>query len=85
MSSQLFKEQVPYRLLGDFLNDHCEREGKYLEAETAARRLKELRQHEENRRREAMRSRQTAERLGIEEAHMLEFEQNSFCMYKIQH
>jgi len=39
---------------------HCEREGKYLEAETAARRLKELRQHEENRRREAMRSRQTA-------------------------
>jgi len=54
---------------------HCEREGKYLEAETAARRLRELRQHEENRRREAMRSRQTAERLGIEEAHMLEFEQ----------
>lgn len=54
---------------------HCEREGKYLEAETASRRLKELRQHEENRRREAMRSRQTAERLGIEEAHMLEFEQ----------
>lgn len=46
-----------------------------MEAETAARRLKELRQHEENRRREAMRSRQTAERLGIEEAHMLEFEQ----------
>ena len=39
---------------------HCEREGKYLEAETAARRLRELRQHEENRRREAMRSRQTA-------------------------
>ena len=30
---------------------HCEREGKYLEAETAARRLRELRQHEENRRR----------------------------------
>lgn len=54
---------------------HCEREGKYLEAETAARRLRELRAHEENRRREAMRSRQTAERLGIEEAHMLEFEQ----------
>lgn len=54
---------------------HCEREGKYLEAETAATRLRELRQHEENRRREAMRSRQTAERLGIEEAHMLEFEQ----------
>lgn len=54
---------------------HCEREGKYLEAETASRRLRELRHHEENRRRESMRSRQTAERLGIEEAHMLEFEQ----------
>ncbi len=38
-------------------------------------RLEELRQHEENRRREAMRSRQIAERLGVEEAHMLEFQQ----------
>jgi hypothetical protein len=37
--------------------------------------LEELRQHEENRRREAMRSRQIAERLGVEEAHMLEFQQ----------
>lgn len=30
---------------------------------------------EENRRKEAMRSRQIAERLGVEEAHMLEFQQ----------
>jgi hypothetical protein len=31
--------------------------------------------HEENRRKEAMRSRQLAERLGVEEAHMLEYQQ----------
>eukprot|EP00698_Gefionella_okellyi_P022164 TRINITY_DN7306_c0_g1_i1.p1 TRINITY_DN7306_c0_g1~~TRINITY_DN7306_c0_g1_i1.p1 ORF type:complete len:216 (+),score=57.64 TRINITY_DN7306_c0_g1_i1:201-848(+) len=35
----------------------------------------ELRQHEENRRKEALKSRQIAERLGVEEAHMLEFQQ----------
>lgn len=46
-----------------------------MEAEIAKNRLDELRQHEENRRREAMRSRQIAERLGVEEAHMLEFQQ----------
>lgn len=34
-----------------------------------------LKLHEENRRKEAMRSRQIAERLGVEEAHMLEFQQ----------
>eukprot|EP00741_Cyanophora_paradoxa_P008108 tig00001229_g7845.t1 len=53
----------------------CERQGKYVEAEIAKNRLQELRSHEENRRREAMRSRQIAERLGVEEAHMLEFQQ----------
>ena len=54
---------------------NCERQGKYVEAEIAKNRLEELRLHEENRRREAMRSRQIAERLGVEEAHMLEFQQ----------
>ncbi len=54
---------------------NCEKQGKYVEAEIAKNRLEELRQHEENRRREAMRSRQIAERLGVEEAHMLEFQQ----------
>lgn len=29
MSSQLFKEQVPYKLLSEFLDEHCEREGKF--------------------------------------------------------
>lgn len=60
------------------LEDHrhnCERQGKYVEAEIAKNRLEELKLHEENRRREAMRSRQIAERLGVEEAHMLEFQQ----------
>lgn len=54
---------------------NCERQGKYVEAEIAKNRLEELRLHEENRRKEAMRSRQIAERLGVEEAHMLEFQQ----------
>jgi hypothetical protein len=54
---------------------NCERQGKYVEAETAKKRLDELKVHEENRRKEAMRSRQIAERLGVEEAHMLEFQQ----------
>jgi len=54
---------------------NCERQGKYVEAEIAKNRLEELKVHEENRRREAMRSRQIAERLGVEEAHMLEFQQ----------
>ena len=60
------------------LDEHrktCEREGKYIEADIAKKRLAELRQHEENRRQEGMRSRQIAQRLGVEEAHMLEFQQ----------
>lgn len=62
----------------DILEEHrrnCERQGKYVEAEIAKNRLDELKLHEENRRKEAMRSRQIAERLGVEEAHMLEFQQ----------
>ena len=39
------------------------------------RRLEELRQHESSRQDEVLRSRQVAQRLGIEEAHMLEFQQ----------
>ena len=50
-------------------------QGKYVEAEIAKNRLEELKLHEENRRKEAMRSRQLAERLGVEEAHMLEYQQ----------
>lgn len=60
------------------LEDHaknCEAQGKYVEAEVARNRLDELKMHELNRRKEAMRARHIAERLGIEEAHMLEFRQ----------
>eukprot|EP00904_Undaria_pinnatifida_P013002 jgi/Undpi1/8832/HiC_scaffold_25.g11294.m1 len=62
----------------EILEEHrrnCERQGKYVEAEIAKNRLDELKLHEENRRKEATRSRQIAERLGVEEAHMLEFQQ----------
>ena len=60
------------------LEDHkksCEAAGKYMEADVAKKRLEELRRHEEERRDENLRSRQVAQRLGIEEAHMLEFQQ----------
>lgn len=53
----------------------CEREGRYEEAELARTRLQQLREHEENRRREELRSQQLAERLGVEEAHMKELQE----------
>mmetsp|Transcript_59330 Transcript_59330/g.165656 ORF Transcript_59330/g.165656 Transcript_59330/m.165656 type:complete len:276 (-) Transcript_59330:146-973(-) len=53
----------------------CEREGKYEEAELARTRLQQLRDHEEDRRREELRSQQLAERLGVEEAHMKELQE----------
>jgi len=53
----------------------CEAQGKYEEAEVARTRLEQLRQHEENRRREELRSQQLAERLGVEEAHMKELQE----------
>jgi len=59
----------------DVLEKHrceCERLGKYDEAELAKTRLEQLRTHEDNRRREELRSLQLAERLGVEEAHMKE-------------
>merc|ERR1719473_1466169 len=62
----------------DVLEKHrldCEREGKYEEAELAKTRLNQLRAHEENRRREELRSQQLAERLGVEEAHMKELQE----------
>jgi len=74
-------EETQNSAVADFLailEEHkktCEKTGKYVEAEIAKKRLDELRQHEENRREESLRSRQIAQRLGIEEAHMLEFQQ----------
>merc|ERR1719473_1333299 len=54
---------------------NCEKEGKYDEAELARTRLQQLRDHEENRRLEELRSQQLAERLGVEEAHMKELQE----------
>lgn len=62
----------------DVLEKHraeCERQGKYEEAELAKTRLAQLRSHEDNRRREELRSLQLAERLGVEEAHMKELQE----------
>ncbi len=52
----------------------CELQGKYAEAEVAKNRLDDLRRHEENRRIEEVRSKQIAERLGVEEVHMIELQ-----------
>jgi len=49
----------------------CELSGRYDEAELARMRLEQLRQHEERSRREALLEQQMAERMGVEEAHML--------------
>mmetsp|Transcript_126136 Transcript_126136/g.315252 ORF Transcript_126136/g.315252 Transcript_126136/m.315252 type:complete len:273 (-) Transcript_126136:123-941(-) len=50
----------------------CEKQGKYEEAELARTRLEQLKQHEESRRRDDLRTQQLAERMGVEEAHMNE-------------
>ena len=62
---------------------NCEQQGKYVEAEIAKNRLTELKSHEDNRQKEAMRARQIAERLGVEEAHMLEYKQFNLTWDKI--
>eukprot|EP01052_Picozoa_sp_SAG31_P011449 SAG31_NODE_648_length_13204_cov_57.612908_3_plen_154_part_00 len=69
------KRCLSHRVILEEHRKNCEAQGKYVEAEIAKNRLEELRQHEFSRRKEALRSRQIAERLGVEEAHMLEFQQ----------
>ena len=67
-----------YRLAAQILEEHrknCEHQGKYVEAEVAKRRFEELKSHDANRRLETMKAQQIKERLGVEEAHMLEFQQ----------
>ena len=53
----------------------CERECKYVEADIAKRRLAELRALAESREVDTVASRQHAQRQGVEEAQMLEFQQ----------
>ena len=50
----------------------CEREGRYLEARTAALRINDLKVHEESRKREEIRARQMGERLEAERAYASE-------------
>ena len=60
------------------LEDHriqCQKEGKYDEARIALQRLEDLKLHDEQRQKEALQKRQLEERLGAEEAHMLELQQ----------
>eukprot|EP00736_Rhodelphis_marinus_P002208 Rmarinus@m.11711 len=65
----------------DFLNvliehrDSCTKEGKYMEASIAQSRITELEQQLVHRRVESIKSKQIAERLGIEEAHIMTFQQ----------
>ena len=65
--------------VGDFIEvleghmSNCERLGRYAEADIARQRLMELKEYELFRRRETLRSRQLAEVLGVEEAHVLQF------------
>lgn len=62
----------------EVLEEHrlrCEKEGKYEEAELARARLAQLKEHDENRRREELRAQQLSERLGVEEAHMKELQE----------
>ena len=54
---------------------NCEREGRYVEADVAKKRLEALRQREEKRQQDALRSRQVAQRLAVEELHIHEFQQ----------
>jgi len=73
--------EVQESAIADFLQileehrKNCEQQGKYAEAEVAKTRLDELKSHEANRRRESMKAQQIREKLDMEEAHMLEYQQ----------
>ena len=52
----------------------CVASGSYMEADIVKQRLIQLHQHEDDEREASLRARQVSQRLGIEEAHMLEFQ-----------
>jgi len=77
MSAKDTNDETAVREFLTILEEHreeCQANGMYMEAQVAQKRLEELREHERRRRSEAVRSRHLAERLDVEEAHMLEFE-----------
>merc|ERR1712000_476502 len=62
----------------DILEKHriqCQKDGKFQEAELAKQRLIELKAQETQRKKDNLRSKQLSERLEVEEAHLLEFNQ----------
>jgi hypothetical protein len=61
----------PYKVLQDHRTE-CQQQGKYKEAAIAQQRLEDLKNHLETQRKETLQNRQRKERLGAEEAHMLE-------------
>ena len=63
---------------------NCELQGKYVEAGIALGRLEKLRVHGRHLQEECLHSQQIAQRLGVDEAHMLEFQQlKELWEYKI--
>lgn len=54
---------------------NCERQGKYMEAELAKSKVCELRDELARKKHEEMRNRHGNERLGVEQAHLEEFNQ----------
>lgn len=62
----------------DVLEKHrleCEQKGLYEEAEIARVRIEQLRQHEEQSRREELKAQQLGERVGVDRAHMKELQE----------
>ena len=62
----------------EILDQHrkkCEKEGKYVEAEMAKNRINEIKSQEVQKFRDNLRSKQLSERLEVEEAHLVEFNQ----------
>ena len=81
LRTQISMNETQESAIADFLQileehrKNCEQQGKYVEAEVAKKRFEELKSHEANRRHETMKAQQLKERLGVEEAHMLEYQQ----------
>lgn len=78
LTSLSYPSFIPTLFIPKILEEHrknCVRQGKYVEADVAKNRIDELKSHEANRRLEAMKDQHEREKLGIEEAHMLEFQQ----------
>lgn len=68
---------LDFLLALDHHRKKCEREGKYIEARMTAKRLQELKLHEEEKRKREMKARQQLELSQAEKAYVAELEQHS--------